>query len=132
MSEQTGVFIYQSEDDSAITEVRLVAETFWLSLNQMAELFGSDKSVISRHLRNVFKERELTREATVAKNATVQKEGEREVVREIDCFNLDVILSVGEDEAKGLLKVIADYAYALTTVCFIAPMAASVSLTMHW
>lgn len=61
----------------------------------MAELFGQDKSVISRHLRNVFQSGELEREATVAKNATVQKEGRRSVTREIEFFNLDAILSVG-------------------------------------
>src|SRR5437667_8407339 len=61
----------------------------------MAELFGRDKSVISRHLRNVFASGELEREATVAKNATVQREGGREVAREVEFFNLDAILSVG-------------------------------------
>ena len=76
-------------------DVRLERETVWLSLNQMAELFGRDKSVVSRHLRNVFASGELERGATVAKSATVQREAEREVVREIEQFNLDAILSVG-------------------------------------
>ncbi len=61
----------------------------------MAELFQRDKSVISRHIRNVFDEGELSRAATVAKSATVQREGSREVSREIEYFNLDVIISVG-------------------------------------
>jgi len=61
----------------------------------MTELFGRDMSVISRHLRKIFQSGELKREATVAKNATVQSEGGREVVREIEFFNLDAILSVG-------------------------------------
>jgi len=75
--------------------VRLVGETVWLSLNQMAELFQRDKSVISRHIRNVFDESELQRERTVAKFATVQREGARKVSREVEYFNLDVIISVG-------------------------------------
>ncbi|HEX8755160.1 MAG TPA: virulence protein RhuM/Fic/DOC family protein [Steroidobacteraceae bacterium] len=75
--------------------MRLERETVWLSLGQLAELFGRDKSVISRHLRNVFASGELERTATVAKNATVQREGDREVAREIEFFNLDAILSVG-------------------------------------
>ena len=89
------IAIYQSEDGSARLEVQLEEDTVWLNLNQMAELFGRDKSVISRHLNTIFKTGELDREATVAKNATVQKEGTREVRREIDYFNLDVVISVG-------------------------------------
>lgn len=67
----------------------------WLSLNQISSLFNKDKSVISRHINNIFKEGELERVTTVAKNATVQKEGSREVLRDIDFYNLDVIISVG-------------------------------------
>ncbi len=89
------VVVYEAYDGEIRLDVRLEGETVWLSLNQMGELFGRDKSVISRHLRNVFTSGELTRKATVAKNATVQREGDREVVREIEFFNLDAILSVG-------------------------------------
>jgi hypothetical protein len=89
------VVLYETPDGQARVEVHLDRETVWLSLNQMAGLFARDKSVISRHLRNVFDSGELTRQATVAKNATVQKEGGREVVREVEYFNLDAILSVG-------------------------------------
>jgi prophage maintenance system killer protein len=89
------IVVYEAPDGSAQVDVRLDQETVWLSLNQIAELFGRDKSVISRHLRNVFATGELEREGTVAKNATVQKEGDREVVRHIEFFNLDAILSVG-------------------------------------
>ena len=70
-------------------------ETIWASLDQIAELFGRDKSVISRHLRNIYNEAELDERATVAKNATVQMEGGREVIREIEYYNLDAVLSVG-------------------------------------
>ncbi|WP_278666482.1 virulence RhuM family protein [Acidithiobacillus ferriphilus] len=83
------------EGGEARVEVRVEHENVWLSLQQLADLFGRDKSVISRHLRNIFASGELDREATVAKNATVQREGEREVVRDIEYFNLDVIISVG-------------------------------------
>lgn len=87
--------LYQTPDGQVRLDVRLERETVWLSLNQMSELFGRDKSVISRHLRNIFASGELERKATVAKNATAQREGEREVVREIEYFDLDAILSVG-------------------------------------
>jgi hypothetical protein len=76
-------------------EVRLHGETLWLTLTQMAELFGRDKSVVSRHLQNVFATGELKRRATVAENATVQREGDREVTRKVEHYNLDAILSVG-------------------------------------
>ncbi|HDL5282760.1 TPA: virulence factor, partial [Mannheimia haemolytica] len=73
--------IYQSQDGKTQVSVQFDKETVWLSLQQMADIFGRDKSVISRHLRNIYQEGELEREATVAKNATVQIEGAREVVR---------------------------------------------------
>jgi prophage maintenance system killer protein len=171
------IILYQSPDGKAALDVRLEGETLWLSLNQIAGLFERDKSVISRHLSNVYKTAELNRGATVAFFATVQNEGGRQVERRIEYFNLDAIISVGYrvnskrgtqfriwatnvlrehlvrgftlnekrlqeqeqkladlrrtvgllektlahqaiglDEAKGLLNVITDYAYALTTL----------------
>lgn len=89
------VVLYEASDGELRLEVKLERESVWLSLAGIAQLFGRDKSVISRHLRNVFVSGELERESTVAKNATVQFEGDREVVREVEFFNLDAILSVG-------------------------------------
>ena len=66
------IVLYEAADGEVRLDVRLERETVWLSLDQMAKLFGRDKSVISRHLRNVFASKELERKATVAKNATVQ------------------------------------------------------------
>jgi len=88
------IIIYQPDDLTKV-EVKIANETVWLTLNQIAQLFGRDKSVISRHLKNIFKDEELVFEATVAKNATVQIEAGRQVTREIDYYNLDAILSVG-------------------------------------
>ncbi|HBU09062.1 MAG TPA: cell filamentation protein Fic, partial [Candidatus Omnitrophica bacterium] len=76
-------------------EVRLVKDTAWLSLKQMTSLFERDKSVISRHLNNIFKEKELNKRSTVAFFATVQNEGGRYVERNVEYFNLDAIISVG-------------------------------------
>ena len=89
----SNIVIFETGDQSV--QVRLEGETVWLNLQQLAELFERDKSVISRHLRNIYASEELAREATVAKNATVQIEGGREVQREIEFYNLDVIISVG-------------------------------------
>jgi hypothetical protein len=95
MTENSQITIYQMADGSPQIEVRLEQDTLWLNLLQLAELFGRDKSVISRHLKNIFDTGELAQQATVAKNATVQTEGGRQVTREIEYFNLDAIISVG-------------------------------------
>lgn len=89
------MLIYQSEDGNIKIDVRFEQDTVWLTLEQMSTLFGRDKSTISRHIKNVFEEGELATVATVAKFATVQVEGERTVQRNIDYYNLDVIISVG-------------------------------------
>lgn len=90
---KTDIAIYQA--DNGAVEVRLRGETVWLSLQQITDLFERDKSVISRHLRNIYRDGELTESATVAKNATVQTEGGRQVKRQIELYNLDAIISVG-------------------------------------
>ena len=82
-------------DGEIEVKAKIEDETIWITQKQMCELFERDKSVISRHLNNIFKSGELDKKATVAKNATVQKEGSREVVREVEYYNLDVIISVG-------------------------------------
>jgi prophage maintenance system killer protein len=89
------IVIYSSKGGKTALEVKLQEGTVWLSLNQMVELFGRDKSVISRHVRNIYKEGELENKTTVAKFATVQNEGGRKVERSIESYNLDVIISVG-------------------------------------
>ena len=89
------IVLFQSGELAEHIEVRLDEHTVWLTLNQMAQLFNRDKSVISRHLANVFREGELIQEATVAKNATVQIESGRKVQRNIDYYNLDATISVG-------------------------------------
>ena len=83
------------EDRDKKIEVQLKEETLWLNLNQIAMLFEKDKSVISRHIKNIFKSGELEQDSTVAKFATVQIEGKRKVKRIIEYFNLDVIIAVG-------------------------------------
>ena len=166
--------IYKVENGETEISVKLKDETVWLSLNQMVKLFQRDKSVISRHISNIFKEKELNRNSVVAKNATTAKDGK---VYQVDYYNLDVIISVGyriksqrgtqfriwankvlkdylikgyiinekrlaqeknqlkelqesvkilgkvlnykqldNDESTGLLKIIADYAYALEII----------------
>jgi len=95
MNNKNEIILYRSGELAEHIEVRVDEETVWLTLNQIAQLFNRDKSVISRHLRNIYNEGELSQYATVAKNATVQTEAGRKVKREIDYYNLDAILSVG-------------------------------------
>jgi prophage maintenance system killer protein len=80
------------ESDAQQVEVRLEGETLWLSLLQLAELFGRDKSVVSRHLKNIFDTNELQRYAVVAKNATTAADGK---TYQVEYYNLDAIISVG-------------------------------------
>ena len=87
--------MYTTEDGLTKIEVTFDGDTVWLSLDQMAKLFQRDKSTISRHIKNIFSEGELRQEATVAKFAAVQTEGNRSVSRDIEYYNLDVIISVG-------------------------------------
>lgn len=86
------IVIYKAEDGGTTLEVSLEADTVWLNLNQMAELFQRDKSVVSRHLRNIFQTGELAKAAVVAKNATTAADGK---TYQVDYFNLDAIISVG-------------------------------------
>lgn len=89
------LIIYEDENDKIEIEAFLYDETIWLPLNKIAELFDKDKSDISRHIKNIYEENELNRNSTVANFATVQIEGNRRVSRNIDYYNLDMIIAVG-------------------------------------
>ena len=93
MSEQKGeIVIYKTEDGQTALDVTLEGQTVWLNLNQMAALFQRDKSVISRHITNVFKSKELQRNSVVAFFATTGTDGK---TYQVEYFNLDAIISVG-------------------------------------
>ena len=89
------IILYQTEDGRTRLEVKLDNETVWLSQKQMAELFQKDVRTINDHIQNVFAEGELQRRAIIRKYRIVQKEGTRAVEREVEFYNLDVIISVG-------------------------------------
>lgn len=89
------IILYQSNELPERIEVRLEDETVWLSQQQMAKLFDQTKQNISLHINNCFKEKELERVSTVKKSLTVQTEGKRTVKRQVEYYNLDVIISVG-------------------------------------
>lgn len=91
----SNIIIYKSTDGGANISVKVDDEDVWLTQQLMAELFQTTKQNISLHIQNIFKENELTPEATVKKYLTVRKEGNREVSRELEHYNLDMIISVG-------------------------------------
>ena len=88
----SAIEIFKSEDGKTHVQVVLENDTVWLSLNQMVTLFQRDKSVISRHISNIFKEKELEGNSVVANFATTAKDGKS---YQVDYYNLDVIISVG-------------------------------------
>ncbi len=93
--QKLGEIVIYKDPEGPEVQVSFQGETVWLNLQQIADLFNRDKSVVSKHIRNVYKEAELSEKATVAKFATVQKEGDRTVERQIEYYNLDMIISVG-------------------------------------
>ncbi len=89
------IIVYQNKSGAIEFKGDFQKETLWADLQQIANLFEIDKSGVSRHIQNIYKSQELSPKATVAKIATVQKEGDRQVKRSIEYYNLDLILSVG-------------------------------------
>ena len=92
MENKNSIIIYTSPDNKTEVTVKMQDDTVWLTLNQIAEFFGRDKSVISRHFRNIFSSEELVQEQVVAKNATTGTDGK---TYQVEYYNLDAIISVG-------------------------------------
>lgn len=89
------IILYQTEDGKTKIEVRLENDTVWLTINQISELFQKAKSTISEHISNIYKEGELPKALTVRNFRTVQIEKNRQVIRDLEYYNLDVIISIG-------------------------------------
>lgn len=94
-TEQNQIVIYTGEDGQSRLEVKFQGETVWLTQAQLVDLFQSSKANISEHIKNIFLEGELDSDSTVRKFRTVQKEGNRDVMREVEHYNLDLIISLG-------------------------------------
>ena len=93
--EESGIKIFQADDGRTEIQVVVQSETVWLSQRQLADLFEKDSDTIGLHLRNIYKSGELNEEATTEKYSVVQKEGARNVTRNLKLYNLDAIISVG-------------------------------------
>ena len=95
MKEQNQIEIYQANDGTTQINVQFEQDTVWLTQAQMAELFGKDVRTISEHIQNIFSTEELLASSTLRKFRIVGLEGKRQVIRNIDHYNLDVIIGVG-------------------------------------
>ena len=107
------VVIYHSEDEAVELEVQLSDETVWLTQKQMAWLFDTSSQNITIHINNVYKEKELVKNATCKDFLQVQKEGGRNIQRKVKHYNLDVIISVGYRVKSQRTRMTASF--ALTT-----------------
>lgn len=95
MDNRGNIVIFQTKDGETSIEVKLENETLWLNQAQMAELFQTDRTSLVKHINNIYRSKELEKDATCAKIAQVQVEGNRTIKRQITYYNLDVIISVG-------------------------------------
>ena len=117
LAPQSGEVVLYNPDDTIRLEVRMNEETVWLSQSQMAELFGTQRQAITKHLKNIFESHELEKTATSSILELLQKEGMRMVRRQVELYNLDVIISVGYrvNTKRGIqfrqwaLKILKDY-----------------------
>lgn len=97
---QHSIVLYQNEGSNVCINVYYRNETFWLTQKAMAELFGVNTQAITKHLGNIYLEQELSKEATCSKMEQVQQEGERQVKRLVDFYNLDAVIAVGYREIR--------------------------------
>ena len=95
LDNDSNIVIYQTPDGETCVDVRLEGDTVWLSQTEIALLYNTDRTSISRHIRNIYKSEELDESATCAKIAQVRFEGNRRIERTINTYNLDMIISVG-------------------------------------
>lgn len=111
-NQKSQIVIYKAKDGQVKIDVRFEHETVWLTQNALATLFQTTKNNISLHVKNIFEEGELAKYATVKEYLTVQKEGTREVSREIEYYNLDLIISVGYRVKSSIATAFRQWATA--------------------
>ena len=92
---ENNIVFYEDENNDIKVEVKLLGEDVWLNTKALSELFKIDRSGIIKHINDIYKDDELSKDSTYAKIAQVQKERNRNVSRKIDYYNLDMIISVG-------------------------------------
>jgi hypothetical protein len=111
-NQKSQIVIYKTETGETKIDVRFDGDTVWLTQNSLAELFQTTKNNISLHVKNIFEEGELTKSVTVKKYLTVQKEGAREVSRDIEYYNLDLIIAIGYRVKSSIATAFRQWATA--------------------
>ena len=111
-NQKSQIIIYKTDNGQVKIDVRFENETVWLAQNALADLFQTTKQNIGQHIKNILEEREQDENSTVKKFFTVQKEGSREVSREIEYYNLDLIISVGYRVKSSLATAFRQWATA--------------------
>ena len=119
---QGEIVIYQAEHGDTKIDVRFVDETVWLTQAQMAELFQSSRTNIVEHIRNIYEEGELDEDSTCRNFRQVRTEGNRQVTREISCYNLDMIISLGYRVRSKIAKQFRRWATERLSLWCLAPM----------
>jgi hypothetical protein len=89
------IIFYQNQDSNVVIDVTYFEDNFWLTQKLIAQLFGVEVPAINKHLNNIFEENELNKAATISKMEIVQQEGNRQVKRQVEFYNLDAIIAVG-------------------------------------
>lgn len=95
MNKENQIILYQDDNDITRVSVRFADEDLWLTQGQLVEIYQTSKSNVSEHIKHIFEDGELTKEATVRKFRTVQIEGSRKVEREVEYYNLDMVIALG-------------------------------------
>ena len=92
---ESKIIFYQNQNSNVVINVTYFEDNFWLTQRLIAQLFGVEVPAINKHLNNIFEENELDKEATISKMEIVQQEGNRQVKRQVEFYNLDAIIAVG-------------------------------------
>ena len=95
MNEENKIILYQDDDEITRVSVRFADEDLWLTQNQLVEIYQTSKSNVSEHIKHIFEDGELSKEATVRKFRIVRLEGSRKVEREVEHYNLDMVIALG-------------------------------------
>ena len=95
MNKENQIILYQDDNEITRVSVRFADEDLWLTQGQLVEIYQTSKSNVSEHIKHIFEDGELAKEATVRKFRTVQIEGSRKVEREVEHYNLDMIIALG-------------------------------------
>ena len=109
MNKENQIILYQDDNEITRVSVRFADEDLWLTQGQLVEIYQTSKSNVSEHIKHIFEDGELAKEATVRKFRTVQIEGSRKVEREVEHYNLDMIIALGYRVQSLLVSAVGQH-----------------------